>query len=98
VSEPSVADFRPPRTRLRNRSRALRALAELAYSVPDPLETETEARRYVHDDLRGLSLRELEQEAGRLHLRVLLDPAPPYWLTERERMIEIELLHRRTEA
>jgi hypothetical protein len=56
--------------------------------LPDPIESEEERQRHEHADLSGLTLRELERERSRVHLRLVLEDTPAPWLQERLAIVE----------
>jgi hypothetical protein len=77
-------------------ARAALWLAEVTCPIPDPFENGAQRRRYCHEDLADLTHGELLREQLRVQMRLAVDPTPAGWLTDRERMVAIELLARTT--
>ncbi len=58
-------------------------LLDLFYSMPDPMDTQSQWETHSHHDLQVKTRAELLFEHERLRNRLLLDPRPHPWLRER---------------
>lgn len=61
----------------------LRRLLGLLYSVPDPLSSDEERRRFYHEDLCDLTAEELKVERDRVVWILTFHDNPHPWLLER---------------
>ncbi len=52
--------------------------------IPDPEASEWQRDRWNHDDLKGATCPDLQEELGRVRLRLRLDAHPNPWLMLRE--------------
>ena len=52
--------------------------------IPDPAASEWQRDRWNHHDLKGATRPDLQEELGRVRLRLRLDAQPDAWLALRE--------------
>ena len=65
----------------------LQDFLEVFCPLPDPTRSYEQGERADHRDLDRLEDEELQREAGRARLRLLVDDKPDEWLIERPRAI-----------
>jgi hypothetical protein len=53
------------------------------YHIPNPLDSDTEAARYIHTDLEAKTKLEAWQDREALKARLRKDPRPDAWLLQR---------------